>query len=49
MNRKKILVVDDSPVILKTLSMKLTAAGYDVLTAVDGGEPSAWPVMNDRT
>ena len=38
MSRKKILVVDDNPVILKTLSMKLTAAGYDVLTAVDGGE-----------
>src|SRR6267143_2497954 len=37
MNRKKILVVDDSPVILKALSMKLTAAGYDVLTAEDGG------------
>jgi two-component system KDP operon response regulator KdpE len=37
MNRKKILVVDDSPVILKALSMKLTAEGYDVLTAEDGG------------
>src|SRR5216683_1930362 len=36
MNRKKILVVDDSPVILKALSLKLTAAGYDVLTAEDG-------------
>ena len=38
MNRKKILVGDDSRIILKTLSMKLTAAGYDVLTAVEGGE-----------
>src|SRR5712672_2440834 len=37
MNRKKILVVDDSPVLLKALSMKLTAEGYDVLTAEDGG------------
>src|SRR5438105_5151015 len=36
MNRKKILVVDDSAVILKTLSMKLKASGYDVLTADDG-------------
>ncbi len=35
---KKILVVDDSPIILKTLSMKLKANGYEVLTAVDGGE-----------
>ena len=36
MNRKKILVVDDSFVILKTMSMKLTAHGYDVVTAEDG-------------
>ena len=36
MNRKKILVVDDNPVILKTVSMKLTANGYDVVTAEDG-------------
>ena len=36
MNRKKILVVDDSLVILKTTSMKLTANGYDVCTAEDG-------------
>ena len=36
MNRKKILVVDDSLVILKTMSMKLTAQGYDVVTAEDG-------------
>jgi CheY-like chemotaxis protein len=37
MNRKKILVVDDSPLILKVMSMKLTANGYDVVTAEDGG------------
>src|SRR5258708_35376570 len=36
LKRKKILVVDDSPIILKTLSMKLKARGYDVLTAEDG-------------
>jgi CheY-like chemotaxis protein len=35
-NRKKILVVDDSPIILKTLSMKLKSQGYEVLTAEDG-------------
>jgi CheY-like chemotaxis protein len=35
-NRKKILVVDDSVIILKTLSMKLKSQGYDVLTAEDG-------------
>jgi len=38
MNRQKILVVDDNPVITKTLSMKLTNAGYDVATAADGTE-----------
>jgi CheY-like chemotaxis protein len=36
MNRKKILVVDDNAVILKTLSFKLTSCGYDVITAQDG-------------
>ena len=38
MNRKKILIVDDSEVILKTVSMKLTASGFDVVTAHDGSE-----------
>jgi len=37
MNRKKILIVDDSLLILKLMSMKLTANGYDVVTAEDGG------------
>jgi CheY-like chemotaxis protein len=37
MNRKKILVVDDSLLILQMMSMKLTANGYDVVTAEDGG------------
>jgi CheY-like chemotaxis protein len=36
--KKKILVVDDNLVVLKTLSMKLTANGYEVLTAQEGGE-----------
>jgi CheY-like chemotaxis protein len=34
----KILVVDDNPVILQTLSMKLKSAGYEVITAMDGSE-----------
>ncbi len=38
MSRKKILVVDDSQLILKMMSMKLTASGYDVVTAEDGGD-----------
>jgi DNA-binding response OmpR family regulator len=33
---KKILLVDDNPLILKTLSLKLKSEGYRVLTADDG-------------
>lgn len=36
MNREKILIVDDNPVIVATLEMKLKSAGYEVLTAADG-------------
>ena len=36
MSRKKILIVDDSPVIAKTMSLTLNANGYDVVTAEDG-------------
>jgi len=35
---KKILVVDDNEVILKTISLKLQGAGYQVITALDGSE-----------
>jgi CheY-like chemotaxis protein len=38
MNRKRILVVDDNAIIVKSLSTKLQTAGYDVLTAIDGSE-----------
>ena len=38
MSRKNILVVDDDEVFVKTLTLKLNAEGYDVLTAADGGE-----------
>jgi CheY-like chemotaxis protein len=41
MNRKKILVVDDSPVIVRALSMKLNACGFDVVTAMDGSDAVA--------
>jgi CheY-like chemotaxis protein len=37
MSRKKILVVDDSQIILTAISMKLAASGYEVVTAEDGG------------
>ena len=36
MNRKKILIVDDSQIVLKALSLKLKGHGYDVVTAEDG-------------
>ena len=37
-SQKKILVVDDNEIILKTTSMKLQSAGYEVFTALDGSE-----------
>jgi CheY-like chemotaxis protein len=33
---RKILIVDDSVIVLKALSLKLKASGYEVLTAEDG-------------
>jgi len=33
---KKILVVDDDEVVVKTLALKLQGAGYQVFTALDG-------------
>lgn len=38
MSTKKILLVDDNPVIVRTLSMKLKAKGYEVVPATDGAE-----------
>ena len=38
MSTKKILVVDDSLVVVKTSEMILTKAGYTVFTAADGSE-----------
>jgi len=38
---KKILVVDDNEIILKTVSLKLQGAGYEVFTALDGAEAVA--------
>ena len=36
--QKKLLVVDDNDVIVKTVSVKLKSAGYQVFTAMDGAE-----------
>lgn len=38
---RKILVVDDNEIILKTISLKLQGAGYQVITALDGSEAVA--------
>ncbi|HTX20508.1 MAG TPA: response regulator [Candidatus Aquilonibacter sp.] len=38
---RKILVVDDNEIILKTISLKLQGAGYQVVTALDGSEAVA--------
>lgn len=40
-SRKKILVVDDNQIILKTISMKLQTSGYEAFTALDGAEAVA--------
>jgi CheY-like chemotaxis protein len=37
MNRKKILIVDDSHLTLKLMSLMLAAHDYEVITAEDGG------------
>ena len=39
--RRKLLVVDDNPVVVKSLCLKLEAAGYEVITAPDGSEAVA--------
>jgi CheY-like chemotaxis protein len=33
---KKILVVDDNEIVIKTITLKLQGAGYQVVTAMDG-------------
>jgi CheY-like chemotaxis protein len=38
---KKILVVDDNEIVIKTITLKLQGAGYQVLTAMDGSEAVA--------
>jgi CheY-like chemotaxis protein len=38
MSKKRILIADDSLIVLKALEMKLNAAGYAVTTASDGSE-----------
>ena len=38
---RRILVVDDNEIILKTISLKLQGAGYQVITALDGAQAVA--------
>lgn len=35
---KKVLIVDDNEIIIKTISLKLQGAGYQVITAMDGSQ-----------
>src|SRR5579863_885000 len=35
---KKILVVDDNEIVIKTITLKLQGAGYRVIVAMDGSE-----------
>jgi len=35
---KKILIVDDNEVVIKTITLKLQGAGYQVISAMDGSE-----------
>jgi two-component system, cell cycle response regulator DivK len=37
-SQKKVLVIDDNEVVLKTTSMKLQSAGFKVFTALDASE-----------
>jgi CheY-like chemotaxis protein len=39
--KKKILVVDDNEIVLKTVSLKLQGCGYHIITALDGHEAVA--------
>jgi CheY-like chemotaxis protein len=39
--KKKILVVDDNEVVLKTVSLRLQGCGYQTITALDGTEAVA--------
>jgi len=38
---KKILVVDDNEIVIKTITLKLQGAGYQVIAAMDGSEAVA--------
>lgn len=44
--RKKILVIDDDPIMVKTLSLTLNAKGYKVISAADG--PQAISAMREE-
>ena len=38
---KKILVVDDNEIVIKTITLKLQGSGYHVITAMDGSDAVA--------
>jgi CheY-like chemotaxis protein len=44
--RKRILVIDDDPVIVKTLTLTLNTGGYQVVSAMDGSQ--AISIMHEQ-
>lgn len=44
---KKVLVIDDDPDFVKMISMRLTASGYEVVTAGDGKKGLSQVIMSD--
>lgn len=46
-NGKRILVVDDEPEIVKSLSIRLRASGYEVLTAMDGFQATSMAINQE--
>src|SRR5262245_35128213 len=47
--RKRILVVEDEPELLRAITLRLTTAGYEVFTASDGytATDQAWKIRPD--
>jgi len=41
MNKGRVLVVDDEPEIVRAVSMRLMANGYEVITAADGNQATS--------